>query len=164
MEGVTIRRMRVDDADGIANILNQIIEKGGMTVINGPLTSWGERAFLRRFSKKGIFYVALTPKLVGFQVLEPFAPYSKAFDHVATMGTYISLEERRKGIGAELSRRTLEDARKAGFEKIITYVLHSNTAALKFYKKLGFKAVGTAKRHAKLKGEYFDEIIIEKIL
>jgi L-amino acid N-acyltransferase YncA len=52
-------------------------------------------------------------RLVGFQVLEPFGPYTRAFDHVATLGTYVDLAERRQGIATALFAATFDAARRA---------------------------------------------------
>lgn len=163
---VTIREMRLEDAEGIVNVLNPIIQHGGWTVMDTPLTVKQEIEFLKNFPKRGVFHVAIGDdgKLLGFQVLEPFATYTHAFDHVATIGTYVDISAQRQGIGTELSYRTFEKAKKKGFEKIFTYVLAENKPALQFYLKLGFNVVGKAVRQAKLQGRYLDELILEKFL
>lgn len=162
---IKIREMCVKDAEGIISILNPIIHDG-LTVIDGPLTVKQEKKFLKNFPKKGIFYVAIhnDKDLIGFQVLEPFENYAHAFDHVATIGTYVNISERRQGIGTELSYQTFKKSKEKGFEKIFTYVLAENKHALQFYLKLGFKIIGKSVQQAKLNGKYLDEIIIEKFL
>lgn len=163
---IKIREMCIKDAEGIINVLNPIIQYGGLTVIDTPFTVKQEKKFLKNFPKKGIFYVAFhnDKNLLGFQVLEPFANYTHAFDHVATIGTYVNISEQRQGIGTELSYQTFKKAKEKGFEKIFTYVLAENKPALQFYSKLGFKVIGKSIQQAKLNGKYLDEIIIEKIL
>lgn len=157
--------MCVKDAEGIINVLNPIIHDG-LTVIDTPFTVKQEKEFLKNFPKKGIFYVAVhnDKNLLGFQVLEPFANYTHAFDHVATIGTYVNISKQRQGIGTELSYQTFKKAKEKGFEKIFTYVLAENKPALQFYLKLGFKVIGKSVQQAKLNGKYLDEIIIEKFL
>ncbi|MGF1754777.1 histone acetyltransferase, partial [Vibrio makurazakiensis] len=44
------------------------------------------------------------------------------------------------------------------------YVRDNNKDAQATYLKQGFEIVGTAKKHAKVKGQYVDEILIEKFL
>jgi len=51
-----------------------------------------------------------------------------------------------------------------GYEKIFTYVRADNPAGLVAYLHQGFRIVGTAQRQAKIRGQYVDEIIIERML
>ena len=163
---VLIREARPGDAERIVAILNPAIESGKYTVLDTPVTVDGEREFIFEFPARGIFHVAQDrqmSRLLGFQTLEPFATYTHAFDHVAVIATWVDLEHRRRGIGRQLFAATFEAARQKGYEKIFTYVRADNPAALTAYSKQGFRVVGTAFRHAKIKGRYVDEIIIEKL-
>lgn len=96
--------------------------------------------------------------------MEPFATYTHAFTHVGVLGTYVALLYRRQGIGRSLFRATFEAARCKGYEKLFTFIRADNVAALATYLNQGFHIVGTAKRQAKLKGRYVDEIIVERFL
>ncbi len=162
-----IREVQLDDAEAIVCILNPIIEAGVYTVLDTPLTAEAEREFIANFPQSGVFHVAerrQDGKIVGFQTLEPYGTYTRAFDHVAIMGTFVNLSQRRQGIGSQLSKVSFEWARQKGYEKIFTYVRADNLASLAFHLQLGFRIVGTAQRQAKFGGRYVDEIIIEKFL
>ena len=87
-------------------------------------------------------------KMLGFQVVEPFATYTAAFDHVGTLGTYVDLAFRRQGIARRLFEVTLAAACDQGYEKIFTFVRADNPAALAAYQAQGFGIVGTARKHA----------------
>jgi ribosomal protein S18 acetylase RimI-like enzyme len=80
------------------------------------------------------------------------------------IGTYVSLERRRQGIARALFRATFERAVAKGYEKLFTFVRADNPAALQTYVGQGFRVVGTAARHAKVRGTYVDEIMIERFL
>jgi L-amino acid N-acyltransferase YncA len=162
-----IREVRLDDAEAIVSILNPIIEAGLYTVLDTPFTAQAEREFIANFPKRGIFHAAerrQDGKVVGIQTIEPFATYTGAFDHVAVMGTFVDLSQRRQGIGTRLSEATFEAARCKGYEKIFTYLRADNPASLAFHLKLGFRIVGTAQKQAKLGQRYVDEVIVEKLL
>jgi L-amino acid N-acyltransferase YncA len=162
-----IREVRLDDAEAITTILNRIIEAGLYTVLDMPFTAQAEGEFIANFPKRGIFHVAerrQDGQVVGFQTIEPFATYTRAFDHVAVMGTFVDLSQRRQGIGTHLSEATFEAARGKGYEKIFTYLRVDNPASLAFHLKLGFRIVGTAQKQAKLGRRYVDEVLVEKFL
>lgn len=163
---IRIREATPDDAAAIVGILNPIIEAGAYTVLDGPLSIEDERQYITCFPQRGVFHVAVSPEgsLVGFQSVEPFASYARAFDHVATIGTYVQLEQRRQGIGSRLAAATFEAARGRGFEKLFTYVRADSSGSLAFYLRLGFRVVGTAQRQARIGEAYVDEIIIEHFL
>ncbi|HUS70715.1 MAG TPA: GNAT family N-acetyltransferase [Anaerolineae bacterium] len=162
-----VREVRPQDAEGVVNILNPIVEAGEYTVLDAPLTVAEEREFIIDFPERGVFHVAERRedgRVVGFLSLEPFGPYSHVFDHVAIMGTYVDLSLRRQGIGKCLASATFEVALKKGFEKVFTYIRTRNIEALAFYLDLGFRIVGTAERQVKIDGKYEDETIVEKLL
>jgi L-amino acid N-acyltransferase YncA len=164
---VQIRPVQVEDAGAIASILSAIVAAGIFTVLDTPFTAEAERSYIAAFSQRGVFNVAVertAGRLVGFQSIEPFASYTRAFDHVGTIGTFVDLSLRRRGIGTRLSQVTFEDARRLGYEKVFTYVRADNVASLAFHLKLGFRIVGTAEKQAKVSGRYVDEIVIERFL
>jgi L-amino acid N-acyltransferase YncA len=167
VKDITIRDVQPDDAEAILRVLNPIIEARTYTVLDTPFSVDEERAFIRAFPPRGIWKVtvrASDERIVGFQVLEPFASYTKAFDHVATLGTYVDLSLRRQGIATHLFDATFAAARARGYEKIFTFVRADNPAALATYQRQGFAVIGTAARQARIDGRYVDEILIEKHL
>jgi ribosomal protein S18 acetylase RimI-like enzyme len=80
------------------------------------------------------------------------------------LGTYVGPAYRRQGIARALFAATFEAARNKSFEKIFTFVRADNPAALATYLSQGFDVIGTARRQAKIRGGYVDEVMIEKFL
>jgi len=75
------------DAEAIVGILNPIIEARAYTAFDAPFTSDSERDYIVKFPPRGVWKVSVRRsdgRIVGFQVLEPFGPYTRAFDHVPT--------------------------------------------------------------------------------
>jgi L-amino acid N-acyltransferase YncA len=164
---ITIRDAEPADAEAVVGILNPIIEARVYTAFDTPFSVAAERDYLRNFPPRGIWKVAIRrsdERLVGFQVMEPFASYTGAFDHVGTLGTYVDLELRRQGVARRLFQATFETAAGKGYEKVFTFVRADNAAALQTYLAQGFAVIGTARKHARIDGRYIDEILIEKQL
>jgi L-amino acid N-acyltransferase YncA len=162
----TIRDARPDDAAAIVRVMNPIIAAGIYTAFDTPWTTDTEAEYIRAFPARGVFLVAISQaddRLVGFQSMEPFATYTRAFDHVGVLGTYVALDCRRQGIASQLFEATFVAAARKGYEKIFTFVRADNPAALETYIRQGFRAIGTARRHARIGGRYIDEIVIEKL-
>ena len=162
---VRIRAATPADADGIVDVLNPIIAARCYTVFDRPITAADEREYIRTFPARGVFHVAIRAedeRIVGFQNMEPIAAFTRAFDHVGSIGTYVDLASRRQGIASRLFEATFAAARRMGYEKAFTFVRADNPAALETYLRHGFRVIGTAARHAKIDGRYIDETVIER--
>ena len=163
--GVTIRPVRRDDledAAGLAHILNSVIAEGCYTALSGHWTPEAELAFLQGLGPRSEIFVAeVTRRIAGFQVLEPFVTYTSTMDHVCHLGTYVLAGHRGQGIGKRLAKVTLDFARANGYEKSVVYVLAHNEGGLAYYHSLGFEQRGTLTRQTKIDGVYYDEVFME---
>jgi len=162
-----VRYAQKEDAQGIINILNPIIEDGLFTILDTTFSTEEEEIFIQNFPSRGVFHVALNPQdstVVGFQNVEPFANYTHAADHVGIIGTFVDSQYKRQGIASSLFESTFQAAKAKGYEKLFAYVRADNNIALATYLKQGFEVIGTAKKHAKIRGQYIDEILIEKFI
>lgn len=164
---LAVRDVSESDAKGVVNILNPIIEEGRFTILDKTFSLEEESAFIANFPDKGVFKVALsveTSVIVGFQNVEPFASYTSAFDHVGIIATFVDSQNRRQGIAKKLFEATYRTAKARGIEKLFAYVRADNQRALSVYLAQGFDVIGTAKKHARIHGEFIDEILIEKFI
>jgi dephospho-CoA kinase len=160
-----IRPARLDDAEGIAAVLNTVVRDGNLSTIDRTFTPAQERAFLRRLPARSRLLVAEFGNIIaGFQVIEPYAGYTGAMNHVATLGTYVAPAARCAGLGRRMSVRTFQQARTAGFEKMVVQVRADNDGALGFYAALGFRACGRLVCQARLAGGDVDVLLFEKFL
>jgi L-amino acid N-acyltransferase YncA len=162
-----VREATPDDAEAVVGILNPIIESRAYTALDTPFSVEAERQFIVQFPVRGIFHVAVREsdgRMVGFQTLDPFAAYTRAFDHVGVIGTYVADGNRRQGVARQLFAATFDAALRKGYEKIFTFVRADNETALRAYLAQGFAIIGTARKHARIDGRYVDEILIEKML
>lgn len=162
-----IKAAKKEDAGGIISLLNPIIEEGLFTILDTTFSLEEEEQFIQNFPKNGVFHVASSPQdssVVGFQNVEPFASYTHAFDHVGIIGTYVDSAYRRQGIASCLFDSTYQLAKSKCYEKLFAYVRVDNENALATYLKQGFEVIGKAKNHAKIRGKYIDEVLIEKFL
>ncbi|UTZ29310.1 GNAT family N-acetyltransferase [Vibrio campbellii] len=169
---VVVTKAQKQHAQGITEVLNPIIEEGLYTILDTTFTPEEEEGFIESFPETGVFNVALSVKegneeesaALGFQNVEPFASYTKAFAHVGIIGTFVDAKCRRQGVASALFTATFADAKSKGYEKLFAYVREDNPNALATYLKHGFEVVGTAKKHAKVNGHYINEVMIEKFL
>ena len=159
---INIRRGSVLDAQGVVDVINSVIQEGGLTALYPMLSVEQEEAFIEGLGPRSALFIAESSgAALGVQVIEPFAPYTRAMDHVATVGTFVYRNFRRRGVGRRLMETTLDFARQQGFEKIISYVRVSNSGAQTFYRRMGFLPKLMLERQIKIEGRYDDEVLIE---
>ena len=84
--------------------------------------------------------------------------------HVAQLGTFLPKESRRQGIGTALYAHTAAFAKSVGYTKFVIQVRASNTPALAFYERLGFRRAGRLTKQVVIDGSEDDEIILELFL
>jgi L-amino acid N-acyltransferase YncA len=118
---ILVREARVEDANGIIQVLNPIIETRANSVFTKAFTEQEERDFIAHFPKRGVFNVAITNegKIASFQTVEPFGAYTSSFDHVGIIGTFVGIGFQRQGVGKILFQATLQAAKSKGFEKLL---------------------------------------------
>lgn len=162
---ITIRRATPDDAEAISAVWEAVCAERIYTAVNRPFTPQQERDFIASLSdREGTFLAEVDGHVAGFQSLDLWAKYTDSFDHVGVMGSIVSPQWRRKGIGQRLAEHTLAFARANGYEKIIIYVRAGNTGAQAFYRNLGFVPKGILARQVKIDGQYEDEVFMELFL
>ena len=161
-----IRDISPNDAEAVVDLLNPIIAAKRYTVLTTPLSVQAEREFIEKFPERGIFHVATRKedeRIVGMQNVAPLSALP-ALGHVGEIGTFVSLTSLRQGVARQLFQATFLAAKRKGYEKLFTFVRADNPTALKTYLNQGFRVVGVAERHAKVRSVYIDETVIEKWL
>jgi ribosomal protein S18 acetylase RimI-like enzyme len=141
---VTIRKATEADAFGLVVILEGISAERVHSAIDVAWSLEKERQYLASLSDRELAHVAVTAsgQIVGFQVLDLWAPTLTSMSHVAQVGTFLIPEWRRHGVGRLLFGTTEAFARSAGYTKMIAQVRASNKPAKAFYQRLGFRACG----------------------
>jgi L-amino acid N-acyltransferase YncA len=142
----SVRTAREEDAASIVELLNPLI---------------------RGFPERGVLNLAVcddSQKLLGLQDVVPMSPGTGAFEHVGVISTFVSLDSHGQGIGRSLSEVTFRAAKRLGFIKISAAIRADNPRAVSFYLSQGFRIIGTAQRHAFIRGKYVDEILAERFV
>ena len=163
----SIRRVREEDAASIVDLLNPIIEAGNLTVMDERVSLRGQIAFIRGFPARGVFLVATcdeSGEVLGIQDVMPLKAEEAAFRHIGEISTFVRFEAQRSGVGRALTCATLAEANDKGLVKIVATIRADNPMAVAFYRSQGFREVGTARKHALVRGRYVDEVLMETLL
>lgn len=162
---ITIRRATVDDAPAIATVLNGVIAEGNLTAFDQPFSVEQEREFIKTLGLRSALHLAdENGTTLGVQSIDELSPWASSMSHVATLGTWLTPRARGRGIGRMLFRESVAFARANGYTKIVIQVLAVNSRALGFYRSLGFRDIGVARKHVKLADTLRDEVFLELLL
>lgn len=83
---------------------------------------------------------------------------------IAEFSVYVARAARGRGAGRVAMDALMNEARRAGFWKLVSRVFVENAASRGLLKNVGFREVGTYERHAQLDGEWRDVVIVERLL
>jgi ribosomal protein S18 acetylase RimI-like enzyme len=137
-----IRPATEADRDAIWNIFREVVAAGDTYALDPNISRKDALAYW--FAPGTHTYVAEEPRIgiVGTYILRPNQSGGGA--HVANAGFMVSAGARGRGIGRAMAEHCLSDARRRGFRAMqFSYVISTNTAAIRLWQDLGFEIVGT---------------------
>ncbi len=101
--------------------------------------------------------------IVGFANTTAYRPRD-CYAGVAEFGVYVARAHRGTGVGREAMEALAAAAERAGLWKLVSRVFVSNAASRSLLRSVGFREVGTYRRHAKLDGAWIDVVIVERLI
>jgi ribosomal protein S18 acetylase RimI-like enzyme len=136
-----IRRARKEDRKAIWQIFHAVVARGDTYVFDPNISR--RQAVAYWLGPKTRCYVALSvQKIVGSYILKANQPGLGS--HVANAGFMVSPSARGRGIGRAMAEHCLHEARRLDFRAMqFNFVVATNKPALRLWKDLGFKIVGT---------------------
>jgi putative acetyltransferase len=136
---MTILPIAPENNAEIARVIRSVLEEFGVnkpgTVYTDPTTDHLFELF-ESVSKSAYFVLEMDGKLVGGCGIFPTEGLDA--DCVELVKLYLLKEHRGKGIGEELIRRSLLEAKNLGFEKVYLETLPELHNAIGLYEKMGF--------------------------
>lgn len=102
-------------------------------------------------------------RVVAFASTSTYRPRD-CYAGIAEFSVYADRNLRRRGAGRIAMEALFDEARKAGFWKLVSRVFPENAASRGLLKSLGFREVGVYEKHAQLDGTWRDVVIVEKRL
>jgi ribosomal protein S18 acetylase RimI-like enzyme len=163
---LSIRRAVPEDAAGIVAVLETVASERIHSAIDAVWSVEEERQYLKALSPREAVHVAVDEirGIVGLQILDQWSSTLTSMAHVGQIGTLLLPDWRRQGLGRQLWNVTLTFARDAGYRKFVIQVRASNTAALGFYRRLGFVDCGRLTRQVIIDGVEDDEVVMERFV
>jgi phosphinothricin acetyltransferase len=160
-ENCYARPARREDAADIARIYNEGIEDRIATFETELRT---EREVLRWFDEERTMVVVEgESRVLAFASAFSYRPRA-CYAGVREFSVYVSRDARSRGLGRIALEALVDAARSRGDWKLLSRVFPENQPSLRLLGSLGFREVGTYRRHAKLDGVWRDVVIVEKLI
>ena len=139
----SVRKAEYGDIKKMSNILNEIINEGGLTLQNSITTpvDFKRDYFTNPFSLCNHVATQGT-KIIGFQFLEWSDPNWSGVDKLHSdwglIATYVSKNVRGLGVGKQLFEATRLASNDKGMCSISATMNSTNKGAIGYYESLGF--------------------------
>jgi phosphinothricin acetyltransferase len=102
-------------------------------------------------------------EVIAFASTSEYRP-RECYAGVAEFSVYAARSARGRGAGRLAMQSLMDEARKAGFWKLVSRVFVENAASRALLDNIGFREVGIYERHAQLHGTWRDVVIVERLL
>ena len=156
------RQAQPDDAAAIARIYNEGIADRIATFETRPRTLAEIREWFD--GRHPIVVVSNdADEIVGFAATSTYRPRD-AYAGVAEFSVYVARDARGGGAGRTAMLGLIEAAEAAGFWKLVSRVFVDNEPSRRLLAAVGFREIGTYRRHAQLEGRWLDVVIVEGLL
>jgi len=162
---VTFRYIKRDDLDGALQYINTLIAEDTFIGLYGkPLTRSEEKKFLEESLKdlktgeKSHIIVEVNGHIVGeAELRRQRLPRNK---HVGSVAISLLSPYRQEGIGTELMKTLVKEAKRLGMRLIELTCFENNPRALHVYEKIGFRSIGVIPGAIIYKGKYVGEVVL----
>ena len=155
---LSVRTFRKEDFLKVLAIYQEGIDTG-IATFETDIPDWN--TWDKKYIDTCRIVATLDERLVGYSVLSKVSN-RKAYKGVAEVSVYVSANVHRKGVGALLLKRLITESEKHGFWTLQASIFTENIASIKLHEQCGFRHVGVRERIAKLHGNWYDNLLLER--
>lgn len=151
-----IRKVKLDDAEQVAEIYNYYIQNTHHTFETAPLSSEVMEERIRWVSEDYPFLVAKDEGVIcGYAYASQFK-LRQAYDFAAEVSIYVKSDAKKRGIGTMLYEGLFDELVDTDVHSIVAGIALPNDGSVRFHEKLGFKKVAHFKEIGYKLGRWID--------
>jgi phosphinothricin acetyltransferase len=152
------------DAEAIARIYNEGIADRIATFETAPRTTEDiTRGLGERATRWPTVVVERDGRVIAWAAASEYRARA-CYSGVAEFSVYVARDARGMGAGRAAMDALLRECEGRGIWKLLSRVFPENEASRRLLAKVGFREVGTYRRHGKLDGEWRDTVIVERLI
>ena len=158
------RLANVEDSAAIARIYNEGIADRLATFETEPRTADGiARGLQGRAERWPTVVVERDGAVIAWASASEYRSRA-CYSGVAEFSVYVAREARGTGAGRVAMDALVSECEARGIWKLVSRVFPENEPSRKLLANVGFREVGTYRRHAKLDGAWRDTVIVERLI
>ena len=135
--------------------------RDGLATFETEVPSW--EAWDRGHHRHHRLVAEILGEVVGFAALAPVSS-RPCYTGVAENSVYVARDARGAGAGRAAMEALIAECEARGMWKLVSRVFPENEASRRLLARIGFREVGTYRRHGKLDGQWRDTVIVEKLI
>jgi phosphinothricin acetyltransferase len=152
------------DADAIARIYNEGIADRIATFETEPRTTDDiARGLRERGERWPTVVVERDGRVIGWASASEYRSRA-CYSGVAEFSVYVARDARGTGAGRAAMDALVTECEGRRIWKLVSRVFPENEPSRKLLAKIGFREVGTYRRHAMLDGQWRDTVIVERLI
>ena len=153
------------DVPGILPIYNHAVEHTTAVFDYKPQTLEMRREWFRtkQAASLPVFVAVEGDRILGFSSYGPFRAWP-AYKYSVELSVYVDLDARRRGIGTELIRAVIADARARELHVIMAGITAENEISLRMHERLGFVEVANIPQVGYKFGKWLDLKFMQLVL
>ena len=163
-----IREAVPDDAEKMISYLNQVNGESdnmlyGKDEFTVPIEGVKRKLAMTKESENSIILIALEDgQIIARAELDGY--YPARIRHRAQFSISVRKDCWNRGIGTEMLKEIIEQAREMKLRVIELEVISENTRGINLYHKMGFVDIGIYKDYFYVNGEFKDAVVMQKII
>jgi L-amino acid N-acyltransferase len=162
---MTIRHATDADLPAILVIYNHAVEHTTAVFDYRPQTLDTRREWFRakQAASLPVFVAADGDRVLGFASYGPFRAWP-AYKYSVELSVYVDAGARRRGLGADLVRAVIADARARDLHVVIAGITADNDISLRLHERLGFREVAHIPQVGYKFGRWLDLKFLQLVL
>ena len=162
---MTIRQATDADLPGILVIYNHAVEHTTAVFEYRAQTLDARREWFRakQAASLPVFVAADGDRVLGFASYGPFRAWP-AYKYSVELSVYVDLAARRRGLGTELVRAVIAEARTRELHVVMAGITADNVVSLRLHERLGFREVAHIPQVGYKFGRWLDLKFLQLVL
>ena len=158
---VYIRPADPSDFEAIANIYNESILKGGITMDTDLKQAADIQRIVQKMGERETLLVAtLEQQIVGWGIIKKYSD-RPGYRFCCETSVYLSFQQAGNGYGKALQTALMQQVSAYGYRHIVAKILTRNQASIQFHQRFGFALVGVQKEIGFIQGQWHDVTIMQ---
>lgn len=160
---IVIRKAREPDLGRLNEVINDP-EVARYLTVRPPASMKSTREHYRKLMKAGnLWYVMAVDGVIAGSFSMTF-PDRAQVRHTMGLGLSLAKEYWGRGLGGRAIDYALAEARRRGLKRVELCVFPGNVRAMRLYRSRGFQREGVKRKAYRIKGRYYDEILMARLI